>query len=442
MAKSKTLCRSSSCAHGITPSPSTRSLASRIFSTVRRLTKPRTPRTAARSELRVRVDIELGKAVPGMTLRLVGLDRARTMALAVSRVLAYTSPARGHLFPVTPILDELRARGHDVALRTLSSQVDLMRERGFEAAPIDPAVEAIRHEDWRERNPRAALRRAVATFCARAEHDAPDLRRAIERERPDVVLVDIQSWGALAAAEAWGGPWAAFCPYPLPMPSRDAPPFGPGLPPARGSLGRLRDRALRPLALGTLERVVVGEMNEVRAPLGLGPVDATTMFTKPPLLLYMTAEPFEYPRSDWPANVTLVGPCAWDPPSEPPAWLDSLERPLVLVTTSSEFQDDGRLVRTALTALADEEVDVVATLPAADADGIDAPANARVLPFVPHAPLLERAACAITHGGMGATQKALAQGVPVCAVPFGRDQLEVARAWRSAAPARGFRRRS
>jgi UDP:flavonoid glycosyltransferase YjiC (YdhE family) len=28
---------------------------------------------------------------------------------------------------------------------------------------------------------------------------------------------------------------------------------------------------------------------------------------------------------------------------------------------------------------------------------------------------------------MGATQKALALGVPVCAVPFGRDQLEVAR---------------
>jgi UDP:flavonoid glycosyltransferase YjiC (YdhE family) len=28
---------------------------------------------------------------------------------------------------------------------------------------------------------------------------------------------------------------------------------------------------------------------------------------------------------------------------------------------------------------------------------------------------------------MGATQKALAAGVPVCAVPFGRDQLEVAR---------------
>jgi UDP:flavonoid glycosyltransferase YjiC (YdhE family) len=28
---------------------------------------------------------------------------------------------------------------------------------------------------------------------------------------------------------------------------------------------------------------------------------------------------------------------------------------------------------------------------------------------------------------MGSTQKALAHGVPVCVVPFGRDQLEVAR---------------
>ncbi len=41
--------------------------------------------------------------------------------------------------------------------------------------------------------------------------------------------------------------------------------------------------------------------------------------------------------------------------------------------------------------------------------------------------LVERVVCAITHGGMGATQKALAHGVPVRAVPFGRNQLEVAR---------------
>jgi MGT family glycosyltransferase len=345
----------------------------------------------------------------------------------MSRVLAYTSPARGHLFPLTPVLDELRSRGHDVAVRTLSTEIDLMKSRGFAAAPIDPAIEAIEHDDWRERNPQAALRRAVRTFCARAAYDAPDLTGAIEQERPDAVIVDIQSWGAMAAAEAWGGPWAAFCPYPLPLPSSDAPPFGPGLPPARGPVGRLRDRLLRPLVLGAVERTVVSEVNDVRAGLDLGPVDVTEMFTRPPLLLYMTAEPFEYPRRDWPPNVRLVGPCSWDPPAEPPAWLADVERPLVLVTTSSEFQDDGRLVRTALEALADEPLEVVATLPAQDAAGIEVPDNARVLPFVPHGALLERAACTITHGGMGATQKAIGRGVPVCVVPFGRDQLEVAR---------------
>jgi UDP:flavonoid glycosyltransferase YjiC (YdhE family) len=57
----------------------------------------------------------------------------------------------------------------------------------------------------------------------------------------------------------------------------------------------------------------------------------------------------------------------------------------------------------------------------------DVPSNAHVERFLAHGPILDRAVCAVTHGGMGATQKALARGVPVCAVPFGRDQLEVAR---------------
>jgi UDP:flavonoid glycosyltransferase YjiC (YdhE family) len=80
-----------------------------------------------------------------------------------------------------------------------------------------------------------------------------------------------------------------------------------------------------------------------------------------------------------------------------------------------------------MSALADERVHVVATMPAAQADGLVTPANATVCRFVPHGVVLDRAVCAVTHGGMGATQKALARGVPVCVVPYGRDQFEVAR---------------
>ena len=172
----------------------------------------------------------------------------------MARVLAYTSPARGHLFPLTPILTELRERGHDVALRTMASQVPLMRKLGFDAAPIDPRIEAIEHDDWQAGSQRAALGRSVATFLARARFDGPDLRTAIAETDPDVVIVDINAWGAMAAAEAWDGRWASFCPYPLPVSSRQAPPFGPGFAPARGPLGRLRDRLARPVVLGTVER--------------------------------------------------------------------------------------------------------------------------------------------------------------------------------------------
>ena len=110
-----------------------------------------------------------------------------------------------------------------------------------------------------------------------------------------------------------------------------------------------------------------------------------------------------------------------------PDWLTAIDRPVVLVTTSSQQQADEKLVRTAIAALANEPVHVVATLPAGLPSDIALTPNATVVQFVPHGPVLDRAVCAITHGGMGGTQKALARNVPVCVVPFGRDQFEVAR---------------
>jgi MGT family glycosyltransferase len=346
----------------------------------------------------------------------------------MARVLAYTSPARGHLYPLVPILDELAARGHEIAIRTLSSQVTLMQDRGFAALPVAAAIEALVHDDYQARTPQGSLKRGVAKFAARAEYEVSDLRAALDAEQPDVLLVDAMSWGASAAAAAWEGPWAQWFPYPLPVPSRDVPPFGPGLTPASGALGRLRDRALRPLMLSSMEKVFLPSVNAARDAVAQPPfASISDMFTAAPLLLYMTAEPFEYPRSDWPASVRMVGPCCWDPPADPPSWLADIEQPIVLVSTSSEFQDDGRLVTIALEALADEDVHVVATIPAAEIPRRKVPANAHVEQFIPHAPILARAACAVTHGGAGVTQKALAARVPVCVVPFGRDQLEVAR---------------
>jgi UDP:flavonoid glycosyltransferase YjiC (YdhE family) len=267
-----------------------------------------------------------------------------------------------------------------VVLRTLASEVDSMLSRGFDAAPISREVEALPMEDWPARTAKGAQLRAMRTIRRRAPHDSRDLLQAIESARPDALIVDVLCSGALNAAASWDGPWSCYRPFPLP-PVRVALEF----------LGIAR-------ALSTA-----------------------------PLHLYMSAPPFEPRGKDRPASVVMVGPCAWEPPGELPPGLDEIDEPLVLVTTSSEFQDDGQLVAVALQALADEPVHIVGTMPAASAERIEVPANATVVPFAPHAPILRRSVCAVTHGGMGATQKALGLGVPVCAVPFGRDQFEVAR---------------
>lgn len=47
--------------------------------------------------------------------------------------------------------------------------------------------------------------------------------------------------------------------------------------------------------------------------------------------------------------------------------------------------------------------------------------------FISHDAILARSAVVVCHGGMGISQRALARGLPVVVVPFGRDQLEVAR---------------
>jgi UDP:flavonoid glycosyltransferase YjiC (YdhE family) len=351
----------------------------------------------------------------------------------MARLLVLTSPARGHVFPITPTLLALRDRGHQVVVRTLSAAIEPLRAAGLDAEPLPAAVEAREVDDWRARTPLGAQRRTFAAWMDRAEIELGDTRDAIARHAPDALLVDTNAWGATAVAEASGLPLARFHAYPLPMIADGVPPFGPGLPPLAGRVGRIRDRALRALLFPPLNRGSLPRLNEIRARAGAAPAaHIVDVYVGTSPLLLLSAEPFEYPRT-WPANVHPVGPGLWDPPggdadAELLDWIDRRGRPVVLVSVSSEFQNDAKIVDTALEALAGEDVTVVATAAAAEeARSARVPENARVVRFASHEALLPRAGAVVCHAGMGITQKALAHGVPVCAVPFGRDQLEVAR---------------
>lgn len=344
------------------------------------------------------------------------------------KLLAYTSPARGHLYPLVPILTELIARGRRADVCTLSSELDQLTALGIGAQAIDPEIEAIEIEDWRKRSLLGATQSVMRTFGARARLEAPDLAQAIERDDPDALLIDVNCWGAAAVAEASGRPWAIYSPYLLPLPSRDAPPFGLGLRPRDDKLGAIRDALVRPFASAAFDRMAMPSINRLRARQGLPQLAGyDELLARAPLLLALTAEGFEYPRSDWPANIRLVGAINWAPPQAAPAWLDELGEPLVLVTCSTERQRDEHLIPAALEGLPSEGISVIATSAAHDPSAFRAPPGSRVVRFLAHDAVLQRAACVVCHGGMGIVQKALAAGVPLVVVPVGRDQLETAR---------------
>jgi MGT family glycosyltransferase len=331
------------------------------------------------------------------------------------------------VFPIVGTLLELRARGHEVHVRTQQADVERLAELGLLAAAVDPRIEEIEFDDWRTKNQVENMRRVVELYERFAKLELPDVQRALDEVRPDAVIMDIQAEGGLYATEASGLPWAIYCPYPPPMRSLDAPPHGMGMRVRRNPLGRVRNRVVMRFADRQLAPHVATR-NAMRSRLGLPPLRVyDDQLHKAGRFIAFTAEPYEYPRRDWHPSVRLVGPGTWDPPAEPPDWLEAETRPVVLVSASTAFQDDARLIAVALEALAGEPMAVVATTAANDPAQFHAPANARVEAFVPHRPVMARAACVVTHGGMGTTQKALAAGVPVCVVPFCRDQFDVAR---------------
>ena len=67
------------------------------------------------------------------------------------KLLAYTSPSRGHLYPLLGILAELVSRGDECVACTLAGERGHVRAVGATGLAIDPRLERIELEDWRAR---------------------------------------------------------------------------------------------------------------------------------------------------------------------------------------------------------------------------------------------------------------------------------------------------
>jgi len=317
----------------------------------------------------------------------------------------------GHVFPAIALGRALLARGHEVTIET-----------------------------WEER--RAAVEGAGLSFAAAEEYrmfpppdpDSPEGAHAaeaarallplLEEMRPHAVVSDILTLAPTLAAERAGVPLATLVPHIYPVVEPGLPFFAVGLQPPRTPLGSAIWRAgQRALNVG-LEQGQQ-DLNRQRARLGLAPVERFHGGISPDLALVATFPQLEYPRR-WPAGVEITGPMAFELPY-PEIDLPEGPEPLVLVAPSTAHDSDNHLVRTALAALADEPVRVVATTNrVAPQRPIEAPDNAIIVEWLSYSQLMPAASLVISHGGHGTVARALGAGTPILVCPFIGDMSETA----------------
>ena len=281
-------------------------------------------------------------------------------------------------------------------------------QRGTERTGVDASdTESF---DWATEEPLDVVRRIrdYVQSGPAAEY-AADTARAIEEFRPDVVAPDSQIFGAIIAAQGAGLPVVALVPNLWMVPS-----------PGTGD----------PLSLKLINRVMkagLPDLNRARAERGLSPLDDFyDQLLEVDRILVLTSETFDDAAPFLPSNVHYVGPVLDDPVWAEPwssPWPESNRDPLVLVTFSNLFQNQGPLLQRVIDALATMKVRAVVTLGRTlDADALVGSDNVAVARFVPHRQLLKEASLVISHCGHGTTIKSLAAGVPMVCVPMGRDQ--------------------
>jgi MGT family glycosyltransferase len=350
----------------------------------------------------------------------------------------------GNIPLIMPVVVRLVARGHQVRIaagpgvrqsrlpvstaflqRVRAAGATVVPFRGPDIHPLDdaPPLRGL-IGNWIPRAFRVVQREAQAAVWAPAwaEQVSADLRT----EPTDVVVADFVLLGAVAAAERAGIPAVVLMHNIFSRPAAGVPPYGPGLLPARGPLGRLRDV----LGRGVVNRVHIRNggpsLNRARALLGLPPLRSPfEQYDSAARVLVLTSAAFDYPAHRLPANVRHVGTPFDDAGSAPwrLPWPPEDSRPLVVVSLSTLEQGQAAIMQRVLLSLASLAVRGLVTLgPALDPAQFEAPPNVRFETFVPHSAVLPHATAMVTQCGLGTLMKALAHGVPLVCIPLVGDQ--------------------
>ena len=320
----------------------------------------------------------------------------------MSRILVVaTGGAGGDLQPLVAAALALRERGHETPFAGDGSVQRSLRDLGVAVELLPPELDlgprlagSVREAMAITSGDLAAAGPIVQQRMASWAHEmAAPVSETITRLRPDCVVTSLFGVEVLQVASL-PCPWAVINStfYVGPNPPR----------PIEQDIG--------PRAIPLLSRYA-------------------SLLESANLVLHATDQVFDFSFDRLPPHHHYVGPLGiWEPPGEPPPYLNEPGDPWVLVSISSQLQDDLPLAEAALAALADRPVRVLLTVgPDHDPSEVsERPGNARIERTVPHSAVLERAELLISHAGHGSVMKALWHGRPMVLIPWGRDQPGVA----------------
>ncbi len=328
------------------------------------------------------------------------------------RVLVGAFGDPGHAFPAIALACALRARGHEVCVQTWERWRPEVEAEGIAFAAA-PEYHVFPTRD-RPLKPYEAVLRATT-----------DTRPLVRDFAPDVVVADILTLAPALAAELEGVRVATLIPHVDPRPAPGFPLYSVGATLPRTALGRAAWNRANAAFMGRGLEYGRRELNETRELLGLPPLRHVHGGISTDMVLVGTFPQLEYPRPGGPGPGThVVGPLQWEPPTEavelPPG-----DGPLVLVAPSTSQDPGHRLLRAALSGLANAPVRVLAAtnrrrlIPAAEI----AP-NTRLVDWVSYSRVMPQCDAVVCHAGHGTVLRALTSGCVVVAAPAAGDMNE------------------
>jgi UDP:flavonoid glycosyltransferase YjiC (YdhE family) len=317
----------------------------------------------------------------------------------MSKIVFFTWPGGGNQPPVIGLAQHLRRRGHTIVVAGYPDQVDRFAGAGFDLVPL-PGTD----REWGPIDPSTVMDLLVNRVWACPDH-LPAARTVLERERPDLVIVDCLMAAVLTALEATAVPTLVLV--------HSAP--GALVPPG-----------------GVLDQLIITPLNALRANEGFDPVETLWSAWQTHAVACTSIPELDPLAAQVPDTFTWLGPvfetsAAADAPPQPRQHPDDGPPPLVLVSFSSgaAWDQTSRIQRT-IDGLLDAGVRLVVTSGAVDPARLHLPTNAppsaeppavTVLPYQDHASLLPQVAAVVSHAGHGTLAAALAHGLPVVTIP-------------------------